>query len=52
MAGKKKKFTHPRLMTVDPDFVLYSTQENDEILLTAFLDSSYPASWPTLCPVC
>lgn len=31
MAGRKKKFTHPRLMTVDPDYVPCSTQENDEI---------------------
>ena len=37
MAGRKKKFTHPRLMTVDPKFAPCSTQENDEIFTNGIL---------------
>lgn len=31
MAGRRKKFTHPRLMKIDPDYVPCAAIEDDEI---------------------
>ena len=31
MAVRSKKYTHPRLMKIDPDYLLCETIEDDEI---------------------